>query len=195
LTQSYEGYPKSVTLNGVDYEIRRLQPDDQTLLQQFAADMPANDLLFLPRDIRQQSVVAAWVEQTEAGAISTIVVLDGAKLVGVAAVVCDELSYSKHVGDLRVLLSSGVRGIGLGRLLVKECYFLALARNLEKLTTRMTANQPTALKLFEELGFVPEALWRSQVRDETGANHDLVGLGQDVAGFERAMRAFGLLEG
>ena len=193
MSDASEDYPKLVTLDGVSYQIRWLQPSDEGNLQQFATEMPPEDLLFLPRDITHKGVVSAWMKQAEEGAISTLVVMKDDTMVGVAAVVCDELSYSKHVGDLRVLLSSATRGVGLGRLLVKECYFLALARNLEKLTTRMTANQPTALKLFEELGFAPEALWRNQVRDGHGVNHDLIGLGQDVAGFERAMRVFGLL--
>ena len=50
-----------------------------------------------------------------------------------------------------------------------------------KLTARMTPDQTGAITLFEEMGFIGEALLHDHVRDDNGRFHDLAILSLDVA--------------
>ena len=93
----------------------------------------------------------------------------------------EKLSWSSHVGELRILVASGARGMGLGRRLVEETFLLALESGLNKVTAQMTLDQKGAIAVFEELGFSGEALFKDHVRDSDGQFHDLLILSCDVS--------------
>jgi RimJ/RimL family protein N-acetyltransferase len=154
-------------------EIRGMAPADAPGVLKFASTLPLHDLLFLSRDIRNSRVMAAWLDEIAKGTIHTLVALSETEVVGCVAIVSDQLSWSSHVGDIRLLIRPDLRGTGLGRHLLKEGFALALGLDLEKLTARMTPDQLSAIALFEELGFRPEALLREHVRDANGVAHDL----------------------
>ncbi len=156
--------------------------------------LPTHDLLFLPRDIREAKVLSAWSRQLAAGHIHSLVALRDGAIVGCSAIARDPLSFSRHVGDLRVILAPGVREVGLGRVLIQESFLVALALGVEKLTAHMTGDQQAALGLFEELGFRPEAWLRDHVRDEDGKDHDIVILGQIVQAQMSKMALYGITD-
>jgi L-amino acid N-acyltransferase YncA len=116
------------------------------------------------------------------------------KIHGCAAVVRDALSWSPHVGELRVVVSEAARSGGLGRLLVQEAFALAVSIGLEKLVARMTPDQRGAIAVFEEMGFSAEALLREYVRDADGVKHDIVILSLDVARHLAQRDAYGYSE-
>jgi RimJ/RimL family protein N-acetyltransferase len=166
-------YPRTVTAGTRTITLRPLERADADALLAFAQALPAHDLLFLMRDIRNPKVIAAWIDQVERGLIRSLVAHDGDQMVGCTALARDELSWSPHVADIRMLISSNMRGTGFGRVLAQECVALAMADGVTKLTVRLTPDQGAALKVFEDLGFLPEALQRDHVRDATGELHDI----------------------
>jgi hypothetical protein len=58
----------------------------------------------------------------------------------------------------------------------------------------MTADQTSAIAVFEEMGFQAEALLRDHVRDQSGEKHDIVILSHDVERFQSQMQAYGLTD-
>lgn len=165
---------------------------DSEAVLEFARSLPTHDLLFLRRDITQPRVVAAWVEEIERGTIVSLVAIRDRQVVGSSAIVRDEFSWSPHVGELRLVVSPDVRGIGLGHVLAQESFALGLELGLEKLVAYMTVDQRSAITVFEELGFRGEALLSEHVRDREGNKHDLVILSHNVAQFQSQMEAYGL---
>ena len=101
-------------------------------------------------------------------------------MVGCAALVIDPLSWSPHVGELRVVVSRKVRGIGLGRVLIQEAFLIALSKGLEKLVAQMTVDQQGAIAVFKSIGFRGEALMRSHVKGTDGHKHDIGPLSHNV---------------
>jgi RimJ/RimL family protein N-acetyltransferase len=173
--------PHTVTLGGKTITLRPFVRADADALVAFAAKMPLHDLLFLSRDIREPRVVSAWLDQIAGGQITSTLALDetGA-IVGCTALVRDEYSWSRHVGDVRLLLLPEGRGTGLGRVLAEHCIATARDLGLAKLTVRMTPDQGAALKVFEDMGFRPEALLRDHVQDSAGVTHDIAIMALDL---------------
>ena len=186
--------PRTLPLDGGEVLLRPFAPGDEAAVLGFAQSLPAHDLLFLTRDITQPKVVAAWLRDVEDGAIVSLLALRGAKVVGTTAVVRDALSWSPHVGDIRVLVSPEARGQGLGQILAQESVATATAMGLEKLTVRMTVDQTAAIAVFESLGFRGEALLRDHVKDRSGRRHDIAILSHDVAEVSARRNAFGVGE-
>jgi L-amino acid N-acyltransferase YncA len=174
--------------------LRLLTPDDAAAVLAFAQKLSAHDLLFLRRDISQPKVVAAWMEATRAGRIATVLATRANAVLGCATIVRDELSWSRHVGELRVILEPASRGRGLGQQLTQEAFALAIELGVEKLMAQMTVDQRGAIGVFEGLGFRAEALLHDHVKDRAGQTHDLVVLAHDVAKFAAQHQAYGLDE-
>lgn len=185
-------YPISFATDDGDIELRRLRDTDAEAILDFARRLPVHDLLFLRRNITQPKVVAAWIEAEKLGRITTIVATRGGVVVGCGTIVRDELSWAKHVGEMRVIADPAVRGKGLGHKLAQECFAIALEMGLEKMTAQMTIDQLGAIAVFEGMGFKAEALLRDQVQDAGGAKHDIVILSHDVAAFHAHMVAYGM---
>lgn len=182
---------RTLPLNGGEVVLRPFEPGDEEAVLAFARRLPEHDLLFLTRDITQPKVVAAWLRDVEEGTIVSLLALRGTEVVGTTAVVRDALSWSPHVGDIRVLVAPELRGQGLGHLLAQESMAIALALGLEKLTVRMTVDQHAAIALFESLGFRGEALLRDHVKDRSGQRHDIAVLSHDVAEVTARLSAYG----
>jgi L-amino acid N-acyltransferase YncA len=185
-------YPRTVACGDAEVEIARMTGADRGALVDFVARLPTHDLLFVRRDLGHPKVVDAWMRSLETGELASLVARHGTALVGCSAIFVDALSWSKHVGELRVLAAPDWRGRGLGRALIQECFAQALELGLTKLVAQMTVDQRPAIALFEELGFRAEALLAKHVADREGKLHDLVLLGHDVDAVRGRMQAYGL---
>jgi RimJ/RimL family protein N-acetyltransferase len=187
-------YPRTVTLGTSSLQFGPLKAVDARALAAFVATLPAQDLTFMRRDVTHPKVLAAWMQAVDEGRILSLAARDRDELVGCTAIITDALSWSRHVGELRVLVAPAWRGRGLGRVLIQECFALALGLGLEKLTVQMTVDQQAAIAVFEELGFRAEAVLRDQVKDRDGKTHDLALLSHDVAAVQSRLQAYGLSE-
>lgn len=193
-TNVNRSYPRTMACDGGDVELRLLTPADEAAILAFAQKLPTHDLLFLRRDIGQPKVVAAWMEATRNGTIVSVLATRDGAVLACATIIRDDLSWSGHVGELRVLVEPAVRSIGLGQKLTQEAFAIALGMGLEKLMAQMTVDQRGAISVFEGLGFRAEALLHDHVKDRDGKTHDIVILSHDVAKFQAQMAAYGLTE-
>lgn len=187
-------YPRRIDVGGSPVDVARMTAADRDALVAFVASLPPHDLLFLQRDISQPKVVEAWMRAIDEGRLSSLVARDGGTMLGCTAIVTDALSWSRHVGELRILVSPDWRGKGLGRVLVQECFAQALALGLKKLVAQMTTDQRAAIAVFEELGFRAEALLARHVADRDGKLHDLVLLSHDVDADDARRAMYGINE-
>ena len=187
-------YPLHVTTEAGDIEFRMMGGADEVAVLEFARKLPVHDLLFLPRNISEPKVLSAWIKEIERGSITSLLAMKSGRVVGCGTIVRDALSWSPHVGELRMVVSTDVRGQGVGRALSQETFLLALGGGLEKLSVQMTVDQRAAIALFESLGFKAEALLRDHVRDVDGKTHDIVVLGHNIAQFGAQLEAYGLPE-
>lgn len=169
-----------MTIDGRTIEVRAFERDDMLAVGQFAAALPAHDLLFLSRDIQHARVIEAWQQAIVDGEIDSLIALDGYDVVATTAIVRDPLSWSSHVAEIRLLVAPALRGHGLGRLLLAESIRIAAERGAIKLIARMTPDQRGSITLFEENGFRGEAMLRDHVRDREGNVFDLAILALDL---------------
>ena len=194
MTDAPRPYPRRVACGDAEVEIAAMAGADRDALVAFVATLPPQDLLFVRRDIGHPKVVDAWMRALGTGEIASLVARHGGAMVGCTAIVTDAFSWSRHVGELRVLVSPDWRGRGLGRVLIQECFAQALALGLKKLVAQMTVDQRAAIAVFEGLGFRAEALLARHVADRDGALHDLVLLSHDVDAVASRHEVYGLAD-
>ena len=170
-----ERYPRSASLrDGHKVSLRLMQADDADAILDFARTLPADDLLFLRRDITQESAIEEWMREIEQGSTFTVLGFDGDQLLGEGDLHYNAADWTRHLGEIRLLLSPAARGRGLGRVLAEEIYAIAQQLQLELLTARMVLDQAAAQSVFRRLGFQREAVLWDYVIDADGKTHDLL---------------------
>jgi L-amino acid N-acyltransferase YncA len=175
-------YPWTTTLKDRQITVRPMQAADRDAVLAFAQALPADDLLFLPLDITHPKVIDGWVSHLESGRAATVVAESAGRLIGMGTLVRSKTTWARHLGDIRLLVSTEARGIGLGNLLANEVFVLAEEAGLRKIVAQMAAEQRGAIAVFERLGFKAEALMADYVMDRDGRTHDLIVMSYDVTG-------------
>lgn len=187
-----KGFPKSRVINGRTVELRLMSAADTARILQFARALPVHDLLFLQRDITQEKNVDRWVENIRDGGNCTILAIEGDAMIGYGSLTRSQQDWSQHVAEIRVLAAATARGLGLGQLLTREAFQVALELGVEKISARMTLDQAGARKVFEGMGFRPEAVLQNEVKDKSGKKHDLLVMSNDVQEFLARMEQHGI---
>lgn len=187
-------YPATAQVAGRPITLRLMERSDGEAMLAFARSLPEHDLLFLRRDITQPEQVAVWLERIESGLARSLLLLDEGEIAGYATVDRNDLPWSPHVAELRVLVAPEMREQGVGRVMTEEAFRIALGMQVEKIIAQMTIDQQQAINVFRTLGFKPEAVLRDHVKDREGEKHDLVILSHDVAESQRSKAATGILD-
>lgn len=173
-------YPRSVELHGTTIELSRLGTKDKKDVLAFARSLSEDDLMFLRMDITRDDVVDDWIaSQLNDLRVTILARIDG-KLVGYGGLNREPLSWTRHLGEIRVIVSAQSRGRGLGALLTSEIFRVASDLGLSKIIARMPLRQEGARRMFERQGFHAEALLADWVVDRAGKTHDLVIMSHDV---------------
>ncbi len=167
-------FPMQFDLQGRKVVFRPLATEDREPLITFASALSEEDLLFLDRDITQPVEVDAWIRDTLERRLDTLLAWEGGVVVGYATSNLGNVRWTRHVAELRVVVAPSARGMGLGRLLLELAFEMALDLGVTKVIARMTPEQTDALKLFQRLGFVEEAVLREHALDINGLKHDLL---------------------
>jgi L-amino acid N-acyltransferase YncA len=175
-------YPWTTNLDGTSVTLRLMSASDEGALLQFAQSLPEDDLLFLSVDITKPEAVAQWSLGLQTGHLHTILAEVGGELVGHGSLLHNYLQWTRHLGEMTLLISPNMRGKGLGHLLAGELFALAKSLGLRKIAARMAFEQKGAIQVFERLGFKPEALLADYVIDRKDRTHDLIVMSYDVTG-------------
>ena len=177
-------YPTQVKLQGDRaVKLRLMEANDLEKMLAFAANLPADDLLFLRTDITDRNVVKQWIDNIKHGHTVTLLAEIDGEIAAYASVHMDQARWTRRVGEIRINASSRFRGLGLGRRLAAEVFDLARSLGLKKITAQMTTDQTAARAAFERLGFQVEAVLTDWVEDRSGRSRDLLVMTFDVAGF------------
>ena len=176
-------YPWSTTIEGIALTFRLMAPSDRDAIITFARNLPPDDLMFLRTDVTQPEVVDEWIHRIGTGRTITVVAEGQDSIAGYSSIHRNAALWTRHVGELRVLVGRDYRGIGLGKRLANEAFAIAKDLGLQKITAQMTTDQRGARQVFEHLGFKPEALLADYAMTRDGRTRDLLIMSYDVGGF------------
>jgi len=188
-------YPKTVMVaGGAAVTLRWLAQRDREAVWGFFERVPEEDRAFLKEDVMSRDEVERWLDRLDPNR-ETVVVAEGpASIVAAAVLERRRHGWAQHVGEIRILVDPAVRRRGLGYALAEEVFLLAVKLGLEKIVAEMMADQPSAIRVFERLGFRAEALLRDHVKDRHGRRHDLLVMAHAVQDFMGRAQAFGITQ-
>lgn len=173
-------YPRAVDTGGRSLTLRPMTRADCDLMLGFARGLPEEDLLFLPIDITRPEVVSKWAALVEASLRFTVLALDGDVLAGYGSLHRQETQWTRHLGEIRIIVGTPYRGTGLGGVLATEILDVAREAGLSKIVAQMPRDQAGARSVFRKLGFDLESMLADWVIDTAGNTHDLVIMAYEV---------------
>ena len=176
-------FPRQIKLQDKTLTLRLMTHEDREDLIAFARALPHTDVLFLRMDITDPRNVDTWLNNIDAGQTITVLAIEDGKIAGYASLHHNEVLWTRHVGEIRTIVSNEYRGIRLGARLVEEIFSVAKDIGLKKITAQMTSDQKGARATFERVGFRPEALLADYVVDGEGRTHDMLIMSYDIDGF------------
>ena len=156
---------------------------DRDAVLAFAQSLQPEDMMFLRLDITQSSVIDQWIEHIETGNTVTVLACESGKVIGYGTLHFNETSWTRHLGQVRILVQSDRRKLGLGRRLAVEIFQLAREKKIHRIFVQMAADQPHVRQLFEDIGFRAEALLTDWVIDRSERTHDLLIMSHNVDDF------------
>ena len=166
-------YPRHRKLADVDVTFRLMTAADRDTVLAFTRSLPERDLLFLRHDITRESVIDSWIANIDAGKTITVLAEDGDRLLGYCSLHLSDSQWTRHLGEIRLLVGSRFRGKGIGGELARQIFALARPLGLMKVVIRMMSSQEDAQVLFGHLGFISEAMLNDWTIDRDGRTHDL----------------------
>jgi L-amino acid N-acyltransferase YncA len=160
--------------DGTEVLIREMTTDDVDRSVAFFEELPEEDKIFLRRPIPDREAVIRRIKTIEAGTAQRLVAIDGDKIVADGALEHDPDGWREHVGEMRLIVARSHQGKGLGRLMAFELYKLANHAKVEEIIVKIMGPQKGVQKMFQHLGFHPEAELHDFVKDLSGVKQDLV---------------------
>ena len=183
-------FPWTTGAGDLEVTFRRMAAADRDRVLAFTRTLPEDSLLFLRSDITQPEVIDLWLRQIESGRTVTILaeasgvrpsgVRPSGRVIGYCSLHRSDILWSRHLGEIRLLVAPEYRGKGVGGLLIRQIFALAQDTDLLKLVANMMSTQRDAQSLFHHLGFIPEAMLHDWAIDRNGRTHDLIIMSREV---------------
>ena len=171
-----------------EVELRAIEAGDADAVRRFFARIPEGDRTFFREDVLEPGVVERWVADPDQERL--IAIVDG-EVAGHVAVIRG-VAWSRHVGELRLVIDPAYRRRGLGRLLAQRAVVAAVELGMTKLVVEVVAEQEPTVAMFTALGFEAEGLLKDHVRSRTGEVHDLLVLSHFVEALSATMATTGI---
>ncbi len=172
--------PRSQRFADAGGVIRKMTAADRDTILAFTRSLPEEELLFLRMDITQREVVETWIRSIEAGKMVTLLAEVDGRLAGYCSLHHSEILWTRHLGEIRMLVAPEHRSRGIGGELARRIFELASRLKLKKLVAQMMSSQLDAQALFHDLGFIPEAMLHDWAIDRKGRTHDLIVMSREV---------------
>lgn len=174
-------YPRMIKgKGGVSVKLHRLDAEDRDRVLEFARGLREEDLLFLRVDLTRPEVIEGIVHDQEFDRRITLLAIEDGHVVGYGSLGRSDLDWTRHIGEIRVIVDPEYRTQGIGALLAQELFHVAQDIGLSKVMARMVREQAGARAMFERLGFQAEALLADWVMDRDGKTRDLVLMSYDI---------------
>lgn len=168
------------TDDGIEIEIRPLEPNDQKAILSFFKNLPQPEVMFFKRRVTDSEVIKSWCENIELDLRLPLLALHEGKVVAVASLLQNKGGWKRHIGRISQSILPKYRQKGIAGKLVQELVDVARMAGLQKVESEFIDKQEGGQKLFALLGFTHLLKLEDYVQDMQAINHDYVLMGMDL---------------
>lgn len=175
---------KKMTLkDGTELTVRELTLDDLENLMEFYTSLPLKDQKYLRIDVTNKEIVKNRISDTINKKDIRLAVLHNDQIIATGALELSHDDWRKNQGELRLIVARDYQHKGIGLMLARELYYLAVENGVKKLVVKMMKKQKSARNLVKKLGFSHEVIIPDYVTDKSEKLQDLVIMTCDMKDF------------
>lgn len=172
---------KNVKLkDGTEIVLRQLKKKDRNRITAFFRSLPKEDRIYLRVDVTDKETIKQIIKSSKSGESIRIIALDKDNIVADGLLELEKRKWKKHFGEIRLLVSKAYRRKGLGMVVARELYLLAISEKVEEIIVKMMKPQVAAINIFKRMGFKQEVVLPDYVKDLEGTKRDLIIMRCDV---------------
>ncbi len=160
--------------DGEDVEIRNMRPGDVESSYAFFSELPEEDRRYLRADVTKCDLVERRTTELDSGRVDRLVAVVSDEIVADGTLELQGHGWGDNIGELRLIVARPYQHLGLGTLLARELYYLAMQHKLDRIVVRIMRPQARAHRIMQRLGFTEEFLIPEHVRDQEGRWQDLI---------------------
>ncbi len=182
-------YPKEFTLKDKKTKVvlRPMEASDRNALLKFFLTLSEKDLLYLRDDVTKEETIDKWIKNINYERVFPLLAIHEKSIVADGTLHRNEFSWTRHVGEIRIVVAEKFRRKGLGFIILKELFYIALRMGLHKIIAEVVEDDLSGVRMFEKLGFQKEALLKNHVMDHRAVKHNLLIMSNDVEALLRHM--------
>jgi len=110
-------FPYTARIGDARVTLRLMTPEDREAFLAFMRAQPEDDLFFLLVDVTTPEGLEHWMRDLQDRRNITVLAEEGGKLLGYSSLHHGQTRWTRHLGEIRLLMAPGQRGRGVGRLL------------------------------------------------------------------------------
>ena len=168
-------FPEKVKLRNQKIMTLRLMEDkDIDGVFNFFTKILSSEKIYLKENVTDKGAIVKWARRIKDHAAVTILGEIEGTICAEATLHQQAAGWSKHVGDIRINVSSEHRGIGISTMLCDKICWIARILKISKVMAEVIPEQKKAIKIFENFGFEKEAILKDHVIDIEGKLHNLI---------------------
>ncbi len=173
-----EDYPREImTKDGMPVLIRPLVREDEERLNEFIAEIPADERWFLRDDVSEPEVLRKWIEDLDYDRVLPMVAMkpeDGA-IIGNLRLHRRPSACMGHIAHLRIMIHPDFRHQRVGTWMLLDAVKLAMSMGIEKLVAEFVAGiEEAGINAAHKLDFFEQAVLKGYVKDPQGRYRDLI---------------------
>lgn len=175
-------YPMVAKLGDKEFTFRFMEPEDREALIAFTRTFTESDLWFVRRDVTNEATFDEWFEDIEHDRARTLLVFDPeGTVVAYGSIYYNQLFWSRHLAEMRVMVGQIVRGRGMGQKIARELTLLAKDMGFDKVIVYIAANDKAAQRMVDYLDFKAEAILPEWIKGRDDRTHDLLIMSTDLS--------------
>jgi GNAT superfamily N-acetyltransferase len=153
---------------------------DADRLYEFLSGLPASLRNHMRYDVTKRELFDHRMRQLGSTSHWRLIAEIGGEIAAEATMDREPFGWTRHVADLRAVVSPDFAGLGLRSLLLHELVHIARRTGIGRVFTEMLAEQRELIGTLESVGFEREAVLRKFARDLKGQLHDIVIMTSDL---------------
>lgn len=166
--------------DGTKVLLKPLKIEDLDKSVAFFRALPDKDREYLRVDVTKRAVVRRRISSIKPGKLVRIVAVLNDEIIADGALEFEQDTWKRHVAELRLIVARPFQNRGLGMLMARELFSIALKKKVEEIIAKFMKPQVGARKIMQRLGFHQEAVLHDYVKDVKGKKRDLVIMRCDI---------------
>ena len=176
--------------DGTKVLVRTLTFDDVEKLMEFYRSLLYEDRKYLKVDVTNRSLIEKRIKAVEEGTAFRIIALHEENIIAIGLLELSTEDWRRGQGELRVVVSREFQRKGLGMIIIRELYMIAVQQKVDKVISKLMRPQIGPIKVCRKLGFREELVIPDYVQDLDKKDQDLVIMICDIKDLWKEIESF-----